>query len=108
MARGILDGTNQPATIWFPDERGLEGAVFRELAESGSSMLGTSQAAIYAANECLNIQGVPEQISVSEQDLNRIFLKYAMNREALFRKKRSALQGMYRRRSFMEFRGLYF
>ena len=33
MARGILDGTNQPATIWFPDERGLEGAVFRELAE---------------------------------------------------------------------------
>ncbi len=21
MARGILDGTNQPATIWFPDER---------------------------------------------------------------------------------------
>ena len=87
MARGILDGTNQPATIWFPDESGLEGAVFRELAESGSSMLGTSQAAIYAANECLNIQGVPEQISVSEQDLNRIFLKYAMNREALFRKK---------------------
>lgn len=39
MARGILDGTNQPATIWFPDESGLEGAVFRELAESGSSML---------------------------------------------------------------------
>ena len=33
MARGILDGTNQPATIWFPDESGLEGAVFRELAE---------------------------------------------------------------------------
>ena len=22
MARGILDGTNQPATIWFPDESG--------------------------------------------------------------------------------------
>lgn len=50
-------------------------------------MLGTSQAAIYAADEYLNLQGVPEQISVSEQDLNRIFLKYAMNREALFRKK---------------------
>ena len=65
MARGILDGTNQPATIWFPDESGLEGTVFRELAESGSSMLGTSQAAIYAANECLNIHGVPEQISGS-------------------------------------------
>ena len=93
MARGILDGTNQPATIWFPDESGLEGTVFRELAESGSSMLGTSQAAIYAANECLNIQGVPEQIPVSEQDLNRIFLKYAMNREALFRKKTVSAAG---------------
>ncbi|MFQ9209513.1 MAG: hypothetical protein ACLR3S_10550 [Clostridium fessum] len=34
-----FDGTNQPATIWFPDESGLEEAVFRELAESGSSML---------------------------------------------------------------------
>ena len=61
--------------------------------ESGSSMLGTSQAAIYAADEYLNLQGVPEQISVSEQDLNRIFLKYAMNREALFRKKTVSAAG---------------
>ena len=57
MARGILDGTNQPATIWFPDESGLEGTVFRELAESGSSMLGTSQAAIYAANKIFKYPG---------------------------------------------------
>ena len=93
MARGILDGTNQPATIWFPDESGLEEAVFRELAESGSSVLGTSQAAIYAADECLNLQGAPEQISVAERDLNRIFLKYAMNREALYRKKTVSAAG---------------
>ena len=32
MVRGILDGTNQPATIWFPDESGLEEAVFREIS----------------------------------------------------------------------------
>ena len=108
MARGILDGTNQPATIWFPDERGLEGAVFRELAESGSSMLGTSQAAIYAANECLNIQGVPEQISVSEQDLNRIFLKYAMNREALFRKKTVSAAGNVSTAVFYGISGIVF
>ena len=25
MARGILDGTNQPATIWFPDGGDLRG-----------------------------------------------------------------------------------
>lgn len=93
MVRGILDGTNQPATIWFPDESGLEEAVFRELAESGSSVLGTSQAAIYAADECLNLQGAPEQISVAERDLNRIFLKYAMNREALYRKKTVSAAG---------------
>ena len=93
MASGILDGTNQPATIWFSDESGLEAAVFRELAESGSSVLGTSQAAIYAADECLNLQGAPEQISVAERDLNRIFLKYAMNREALYRKKTVSAAG---------------
>ena len=108
MARGILDGPNQPATIWFPDESGLEGAVFRELAESGSSMLGTSQAAIYAANECLNIQGVPEQISVSEQDLNRIFLKYAMNREALFRKKTVSAAGNVSTAVFYGISGIVF
>ena len=108
MARGILDGTNQPATIWFPDESGLEEAVFRELAESGSSMLGTSQAAIYAANECLNIQGVPEQISVSEQDLNRIFLKYAMNREALFRKKTVSAAGNVSTAVFYGISGIVF
>ena len=108
MARGILDGTNQPATIWFPDESGLEGAVFRELAESGSSMLGTSQAAIYAADECLNIQGVPEQISVSEQDLNRIFLKYAMNREALFRKKTVSAAGNVSTAVFYGISGIVF
>ena len=108
MTRGILDGTNQPATIWFPDESGLEGAVFRELAESGSSMLGTSQAAIYAANECLNIHGVPEQISVSEQDLNRIFLKYAMNREALFRKKTVSAAGNVSTAVFYGISGIVF
>ena len=108
MARGILDGTNQPATIWFPDESGLESAVFRELAESGSSMLGTSQAAIYAANKCLNIQGVPEQISVSEQDLNRIFLKYAMNREALFRKKTVSAAGNVSTAVFYGISGIVF
>ena len=26
MARGILDGTNQPATIWFPNESGFSGS----------------------------------------------------------------------------------
>lgn len=108
MARGILDGTNQPATIWFPDESGLEGAVFRELAESGSSMLGTSQAAIYAADEYLNLQGVPEQISVSEQDLNRIFLKYAMNREALFRKKTVSAAGNVSTAVFYGISGIVF
>lgn len=86
MAHGILDGTNQPATIWFADESKIEGAVFRELANSGSSVLGTSQAAIYAADEFLENHGHKEQISLSEQDLNRIFLKYAMNRETLYRK----------------------
>ena len=83
-------------------------AVFRELAESGSSMLGTSQAAIYAANECLNIQGVPEQIPVSEQDLNRIFLKYAMNREALFRKKTVSAAGNVSTAVFYGISGIVF
>ena len=71
-------------------------------------MLGTSQAAIYAADEYLNLQGVPEQISVSEQDLNRIFLKYAMNREALFRKKTVSAAGNVSTAVFYGISGIVF
>lgn len=108
MAGGILNGSNQPATIWFPDGNGLEGAVFRELAESGSSVLGTSQAAIYAADDFLSMEGVPEQISVAERDLNRIFLKYAMNREALYRKKTVSAAGDVSTAVFYAISGIVF
>lgn len=93
MADGILDGSNQPAIVWLPEESGLEEAAFRELTEAGSSMLGTSQAAIYAADEYLKEEGEAEQISLAEKDLNRIFLKYALNRESLFRRKTVSAAG---------------
>ncbi len=93
MAGGILDGTNQPATIWFSGESGIEGTVFRELSDSGSSILGTPQAAIYAADEFLKNNGFSEQIFLAEQDLNRIFLRYAMSRESLYRNKTISAAG---------------
>lgn len=108
MAGGILDGTNQPATIWLADESGIEGAVFRELSEAGSSVLGTSQAAIYAADEFLENHGFSNQIFTSERDLNRIFLKYAMNREALYKNKTVSAAGNVSTAVFYGISGIVF
>ena len=39
LLRGIMDGTNTPVTIVFPENAGLEAAVFRELADAGTQIL---------------------------------------------------------------------
>lgn len=108
MASGIVDGTNQPAVIWFADDSGIEGSVFRELSKSGSSILGTSQAAIYAADEFLENHSCGEQIALSEQDLNRVFLKYAMNRESLYKNKMVSAAGSVSTTVFYGISGIVF
>lgn len=86
LVEGIMNGTNLPVTVVFPSHSGLEASVFRELTEAGSSLLGTSQAGIYAADEYLLTYGMEVSIPKAEEDLNRIFLSYALSREVYFRK----------------------
>ena len=86
MVESIMTGTNIPAVVVFPEHSGLPAAVFRELTEAGCSILGTSQAGIYAADEYLIDHGQAVFVPKAEEDLNRIFLSYALDRDVYFRK----------------------
>lgn len=86
LVEGIMDGSNVPVVVTFPQHARLEAAVFRELTEAGTSILGTAQAGIYAADRYLYDNGLAVFVPDSEKDLNRIFLSYALDREIYFRK----------------------
>lgn len=85
LLRGIMDGTNTPVTIVFPENAGLEAVVFRELADAGTQILKTAQAAVYAADELCSRMGRETQIPSAEADINSMYLKYALNRSVYFR-----------------------
>lgn len=86
LVEGIMDGSNVPVVVVFPERARLEAAVFRELTEAGCSILSTAQAGIYAADEYLYGNERSVFVPKAEEDLNRIFLSYALDREVYFRK----------------------
>lgn len=93
LLEGIMDGTNLPVTVVFPEHSGIEAAVFKELTEAGASILGTAQAGIYAADDYLISHGMQTSISQAEQDLNSVFLRYALSRESYFRTEKVSAAG---------------
>lgn len=84
LIQGIINGSNPPITITFPNNAGLEASVFKELTEAGTSILGTAQAGIYSADEYLRIHNSEDSIPQAERDLNSIFMKYSLSRESYF------------------------
>lgn len=93
LLEGIMDGSNIPVTITFPENAGLEGAIFRELTEAGTSILSTAQAAIYATDDLLINHRMESSIGQAEKDLNTIFMRYALVREAYFRTEKVSASG---------------
>lgn len=85
FVRDIMDGTNTPVTIVFPEQAGLESGLFQALADAGAKLLASAQAGIYAGNELCRTYGLEGSIAELEQDLNRIFLSYSLPRSDYFR-----------------------
>ena len=103
LVEGIMNGSNPPVTVYFSDHAGLSAAVFRELTEAGSSILGTAQAGIYAADDYLRAKGEGNSISLAEADLNRLFLAASLSRERYFKTERVSATGAV---SVAEFYGI--
>lgn len=93
MVQSIMDGTNTPATVIFSKNAGLEASVFKELTTAGASILATSQAGIYAADEFLLRHGKEMSIPQAEKELNQLFLKYALTRENYFKTQKVSASG---------------
>ncbi|MEY8338300.1 ABC transporter permease [Lachnospiraceae bacterium 62-35] len=91
--QSIMDGTNRQITVVLPENPGIEARVMREMTEAGTRTLKSAQAGIYAADAWCIREGKRELIPQTEADLNRIYLKYAMDREIYFRKNRISAAG---------------
>ncbi len=85
LVQGIMDGSNVPVRIYFPENAGIESRIFQELTDAGAGILGAAQAGIYAGDQLCAAYGLESQIPLLEQDLNRIFLSYSLPREDYFR-----------------------
>lgn len=93
LVESIMDGENLPVIIYFPEHAGLEASVLRELTGAATSMLRVAQSGIYAADDYLRNHGLESEIPQAEADLNRIFLSYALSREAYFRERTVSASG---------------
>ena len=93
MVQSIMNGINTPATVLFSKNAGLEAAVFKELTSAGTSILSTSQAGIYAADEFLMRHGKEVSIGQAEKELNQLFFKYALTRENYFKTQKVSASG---------------
>lgn len=81
----IMTGENTPITIVLPNHPGMEGMVFKELADAGARTLGVAQGSIYAVDELCIRYEMSGAISQVEDELNRIYLSYSLPRADYYR-----------------------
>lgn len=85
MIHSILNGTNIPARIIYPAEPSLETVLFRNLVDSLSHMLGTSQAGVYALYDIYSDYGADEHTqNTANSALNSSYIDMVLNRAPLF------------------------
>lgn len=96
LVDSIISGENIPAKILTGSAYSkIETQVFTQLSRAGASLLTTAQAGIYAADTFCVENGRADLITQTENDLNEAYLKYALERSALFREKEvNAIKGV--------------
>lgn len=85
FVQDIINGNNTPVTVWMAKDMGIEGKIFQELADAGALTLSAGQAGIYAGNELYRMYGLEEFIACLEQELNRQYMDYGLERSSIFR-----------------------
>lgn len=94
VLEGILDGENIPARIILSRAGSeMETAVFEEVVQAGARMLAAAQAGIYAADDFCLKTGHPDKVEETEDYLNRVYLEYSLNRNAVFRQEQISATG---------------
>ncbi len=92
----IMNGTNTPVEIIYPENGSLQTLVLNELFTSTASFLGTSQAAIYTVLSLSRELEIPDETYAQiSEDINALFFNHVLSRYNLFETKELAATGKY-------------
>lgn len=77
-------GINPPAVIYWPEDPGIAGNVFRELLLSGVSYLQTAESAVYSALSTANTYGSKVEIAGIGNNIALKFVDVIFQRDKMF------------------------
>lgn len=81
---GIISGENIPTEIYLSSSP-LEKQLIQLFTQSGAASLAAAQSGIYTLSDFAREQNKPELIPKIEEDLNRRYIQFALNREDYFK-----------------------
>lgn len=82
---GILDGSNVPVEVIFPEDSGYEAAIFQEFADAAVKMLSSAQAAVYANYDFFDYYEGRKSVRGKVQDrINMQTIAAVLGRESLY------------------------
>lgn len=86
MIHTIMSGTNDlPARIIYPGEPSIETVIFRQIVDSLSQMVASSQTGVYALYEIYNdFDATEKQQDKANTQLNDLYINAVLKRDALF------------------------
>lgn len=92
----IMDGTNTPVEVIYPEDGSLQTFILNELFVSTSSLLGTSQAAIYSVlSLCRELDISGDDFQQASTAINNLFLNHVLSRTDLFKSETLNVTGSY-------------
>lgn len=86
MIHTIMSGTNDlPARIIYPGEPSIETVIFRQIVDSLSQMVASSQTGVYALYEIYDdFDATEKQQDKANTQLNDLYINAVLKRDALF------------------------
>ena len=86
MIHTIMDGSNDlPARILYPGDPSIETVIFRQIVDSLSQMVASSQTGVYALYEIYDDFGATQkQQDKANSQLNDLYINTVLNRASLF------------------------
>ena len=85
-ANNIINGTNTPMTIIFPEDSGYEAVLIKELSQCVTSMLSSAQAGIYSIYDFYGDMDADDEIDGALLRMNLKYIKIAAAGNKMFEK----------------------
>lgn len=92
----IMNGENEPIEVYYNQDGTLTTYLLKDIFVSTSSMLGTSQAVIYAYQRMARSMEWPDEVySAMLQEINELTINYVLNRTDIFAEIHADATGVY-------------